>query len=137
MCLAKMHFPCGLEHLRQMHCDSRREFTKNNKAVAVCLAKTHFPCGSERLRQIHRDSRLDSQKCELLQNLQQLVIYILSIISSKSDVSTFSIVPASAADAISGLIGNFATTFMLYFFAISSIWLSPNILCSLPQSSHL
>ena len=44
------------------------------KAVAVCLAKTHFPCGLECLRQMHCDSRLDSQKCELLQIMQQPLV---------------------------------------------------------------
>ena len=44
------------------------------RAFAVCLAKMHFPCGLEHLRQMHCDSRLDSQKCELLQIMQQPLV---------------------------------------------------------------
>ena len=44
VCLAKTHFPCGLERLRQIHRDSRRGIHKNNKAVANYATA---PCGAE------------------------------------------------------------------------------------------
>jgi hydrogenase-4 component B len=51
--------------------------------------------------------------------------------------SKSSIMPLSQAAEIFGFIGSLASTFKSCFSAISSIWLSPNILCSLPQSWHI
>ena len=48
-----------------------------------------------------------------------------------------SISPASHACVNFGSIGSFPSTGMLNFSEISSIWLSPNTLISLPQSGHL